>query len=50
MRVGFNGEGIRHAIQNKFAHTVNPQNWFRVIDAYSGMYLRYGTGSRYHNW
>lgn len=51
-RLGVNSEGVRHLIQNKFAHTINAQPWFEVLDSRfpSKLYSQYRTNKAYTLW
>ena len=50
-RFGRNSEAIRHAIQNKFAHTTaSYQPWYKVLDIQPQGYFQYQPANPYTLW
>jgi hypothetical protein len=50
VRAGTNSESIRHAIQNKVAHTIKYQPWFKVLDRPIQSYVQYRSPNPYTLW
>jgi len=49
-RQGVNSEGVRHAIQNKFAHTKKYQPWFKVLNTSPSYYQQSQTVNTFSLW